>query len=386
MALGIGITVVNTRLLGPLQYGNLKFLQNLFTFVVSFLTIGIFYSGSRLLAQKENENIKHQIIGNLLIFASAVSIVLSIFLFCFSFFEEGLFNNELGSVIRLFSPLLFVFPFQTCIGKIMQGDNRIYELSVFRLGPKALYLVVVIPFNYLVPLSLTSAIAIQLGCLALLILIMVIRLRPKFENLKNYSLIILKENQAYGIYVYYGFLANVATMKLSGLSIAYFIDNTNVGFYFLALSVTAPLTMISSSLGTTLFKDFANNKAIPQKATAVTLTLSVSALLLFMLMLKRMILILYSIEYIDVVPLAYIISVGSTLRGFGDYINRFLGAHGRGKEIRNVAFANGLSNVIGYTFLIYYLGVIGAAVTSLVSDFIYWFLMYYYYKRYKQSI
>ena len=47
---GIGVSVLNTRLLGPEQYGDFKFLQSLFSFAVTFVTLGIFYSGGRLIA------------------------------------------------------------------------------------------------------------------------------------------------------------------------------------------------------------------------------------------------------------------------------------------------------------------------------------------------
>lgn len=382
--IGIGVSVVNTRLLGPQQYGDLKFLQNLFAFIVTFLTLGIFISGSRILAQGKNENIKHQLIGTLLIFAAAISIVLIIGLFIFSFFEEKLFQNELGRIIRIFSPLLFVFPFNLCLENIMQGDNKIYELSIFRVGPKVLYILVAISFNYFVSLSLTSALAIQFLTFAVIILIMIISFKPKFNNLKKNISIIWQQNKTYGSQVYIGVLAGVASARLGGLSIGYFIDNTNVGYFSLALTVTMPLRMIPNAVGTTFFKDFANRNSIPKKATAFTLILSISALFFFVMLIKKVILLLYSSEYIAVVPLAYIVSIGSIFHGIGDYINRFLGAHGKGKELRNGAFAVGISNILGYTVLVYILGTKGAAITKMISGLIYCYMMYFFYMKYRK--
>lgn len=381
MLIGIGVSVINTRLLGPQQYGDLKFLQNLFTFVVTFLTLGIFVSGSRLLAQRKNEAIKNQLIGNLLILAAAISVVLIIGLFIFSFFEEQIFNNELGRVIRMFSPLLFVFPFQICLENIMQGDNRIYELSVFRLSPRVLYLFSAISFNYFVPLSLTSALALNLGALAIVILIMIIRFKPEFTDMKRNVAIIWQENKTYGFPVYTGILAGVASAHFGGLSVGYFIDNTNVGFFSLAVIIAMPLTMISSTVGTTFFKDFSNMNYIPQKVTAVTIALSTCALLFFLLIVKRLVLLLYSAEYISVVPLVYIVSIGCVFHGFGDFINRFLGAHGKGKELRNGAIVVGISNITGYLVLVYAFGVKGAAITRLISGLIYFTMMYIFYKK-----
>ena len=379
--IGIAVSVINTRLLGPQQYGDLKFLQNLFAFVVQFLTLGIFVSGSRLLAQRKNAEIKNQLIGNLLILAAVISVALVIFLFVFSFFEEQIFHNELGRVIRIFSPLLFVFPFQLCIENIMQGDNRIYELSVFRLSPRILYFLSAISFNYFVPLSLTSALALQLVALAVTILIMTICFKAKFVNIKRNVSVIWRENKTYGFQVYIGVLAGVASAQLGGLSIGYFIDNTNVGFFSLALIIAMPLTMIPSALGTTFFKDFSNMNYIPQKVTAVTIALSTGALLFFLLIVKRLVLLLYSAEYISVVPLVYIVSIGCVFHGFGDFINRFLGAHGKGRELRNGAIAVGISNITGYMVLVYAFGVKGAAITRSIAGLIYFSMMYISYKK-----
>jgi len=379
--IGIGVSVINTRLLGPKQYGDLKFLQILFNFAVTFLTLGIFVSGGRILAQRKNEKIKNQLIGNLLILAATISIVLIIGVFIFSYFEERLFQNELGGIIRIFSPLLFVFPFNLCLEQIMQGDNKIYELSIFRVAPKILYIIVAISFNYFVPLSLTSALAIQFITFTLIILIMIINFKPNFSNLRKNISIIFQENKTYGFQVYIGIVAGVASAQLGGLSISYFINNTNVGYFSLALAVTMPLVMVPNAVGTTFFKDFANRNDIPKKATVFTLILSISTLFGFVVLIKKVILFLYSSKYEDVVPLAYIISIGCIFHGFGDYINRFLGAQGKGKELRNGSIVTGISNVLGYTIFVYIFGVIGAAFTKVLSSMIYFGIMYYYYRK-----
>ena len=382
--IGIGVSVINTRFLGPQQYGDLKFLQNLFGFVVTFLTLGVFVSGSRLLALKKNGPIKNQLVCSLLILAAAISVVLIVALFIFSFFEEQIFHNELERIIRIFSPLLFVFPFKLCLLNIMQGDNRIYELSIFQLSPKVLYLLAAIAFNYFVPLSLTSALGIQLFALALMILIMIIRFKPKFVNIKKNILIIWQQNKTYGFHDYIGTIVGTASAYLGNLSIGYFINNTNVGYFSLAVAITAPLVMIPNAVGTTLFRDFANRNSIPKKVTAVTIVLSIAAFIFFILIIKKLILLLYSSEYIAVVPVAYLVSIGSFFHGFGDYITRFMAAHGKGKDLRNCAFTVGISNIIGYLLLVYYFGVKGAAITRLTSGIIYLGVMIHFYKKLKK--
>ena len=50
--LGIIVSVLNTRYLSPIEYGDVRYVQNIINFVSSLLLVGFFTSGSRLLAKK----------------------------------------------------------------------------------------------------------------------------------------------------------------------------------------------------------------------------------------------------------------------------------------------------------------------------------------------
>ncbi len=53
LIVGIGVSIVNKRLLGKEVYGDFKFLQN--AFALTFVTLGLFYSGGRLVAKERNQ-------------------------------------------------------------------------------------------------------------------------------------------------------------------------------------------------------------------------------------------------------------------------------------------------------------------------------------------
>ncbi len=385
IVLGVGVSVVNTRLLGPQQYGDLKFLQNLFGFSLNFLTLGVFVSGSRLLAHRDHEAIKHHLMGSLMILAVLISIIFMSWILLFSSFSNEIFKNNLAFVLILALPLLFVFPFQNCLESIMQGDNRIYELSAFKLIPSIGYLLIALSFNFFMPLTFISALMIQMLSLAIVIFIVAHMLKPKFTNIRRTIALVWKENRTYGFPVYLGIIAGVASAQLGGLTIGYYIDTVNVGYFSLAMTISMPLAMIPSAVGTTLFKEFANSNEIPLKATIITIILSIFALLLFLLIIKQLVILLYSKQFLVVVPLIYIVSIGCVIHGFGDYMNRFLGAHGMGRQLRNGAIAVGLSNVFGYTLLVYKFGIQGAALTQFTSAIIYCSMMFIFYKQFRKA-
>ena len=90
---------------------------------------------------------------------------------------------------------------------------------------------------------------------------------------------------------------------------------------------------------------------------------------------------LYSSSYEVVGDYAIWLAVGFTIHGIGDMINRYLGSHGKGKEIRNASIANGLFKVFGYTVFVYFFNTPGALATTILCDFIYAFVIAYYYKK-----
>jgi len=379
--IGIAVSVLNTRILGPQHYGDLKFLHALFNIGGSIFIFGFFDSGARLIAQQKNVLYRQELIAASIVLAAIISMLVGISIYIFSYFEAKVFNNNLGHIIRLFSPLLFVYPFKLCIEKILQGDNRIYELSAFRLFPSMFYLFFAFIFNYFFSLKLPSALLIQMMTLGVAIVILIFLLKPEFRNIKRTLLAYWNENKKYGIHVYIGFLAGVISANLAEISIAYHLDNTNVGIFSLALYVTLPLSMIPSIIGTTFYKEFANRDSIPKSATIASLVLSILALSIFMLLIEKVVLFLYSEQYSAVIPLSYYLAVASILMGFGNFFNRFLGAHGKGKQMRNGAFATGLLNVIGYIFLVKWFGVKGAAVTKILSASVYLLMMIFYCKE-----
>ncbi len=178
----------------------------------------------------------------------------------------------------------------------------------------------------------------------------------------------------------------MATAQLGSILVGYFIDNTNVGYYALAATITAPLAMIPNAVGTTFFKEFADRNFISPKIIAATIFLSALSLIMFTLLIKPFTILLYSKEFLNMIPLAIWLSFGSIFYGFGDFVNRFLGAHGLGHELRNGAIAVGVSNIFGFIVLIHFFGVAGAAVTKIISGIIYFATMVYYYRVFKKSL
>jgi O-antigen/teichoic acid export membrane protein len=343
---GIILSKLNTTMLGPALYGDFKFVQNLFTFAQTFLTIGIFYSGGRIIAFQKDPEKRREFYGTIIIYTAIISLALIIVGGIFSFFEEGLFGNNLKWVILACLPLAFVFPLQ------------LYTY-----------------FEYKLILNLE----IFLLSMAIPMILIILWLKPKFNCFKSNTKLLWKENKTYGNPVYIGAITGVASAQIASFSLSYFVDNVNVGFFALAITATTPLAMLPVAFGTTLFKDFVSLPKIPAKVVLYTLIMGICTLALFQLVIGFLIRWIFLPEFAPVINLCYITAIGSTLHGFGDFINRFISAKGKGKVLRNSNFILGILNVAGYIGLVYLWGIKGAAVTKLVAGFAYMLNMLYFY-------
>jgi O-antigen/teichoic acid export membrane protein len=384
LAIGLVTSVINTRSLGPQAYGDLKFIGTLFLFLSTISTLGLFNTGSQGLAELMNEGAKRrELVGTLIVIAGLISGTFMLGAMLFSFFEPRLFANDLQLEIFLFSPLVALFILQSCIEEILQGENRIHELSLLRVLPGMLFMVFLLISAGLHWLSLNTTLTLQLIASSAVVYGALRRLRPTFAHLKENTKLLWRANRGYGWYVYLGILSNVATGYLSTFMISYFLDNTKVGFFSLATALTMPLASLAGVVGTTYFREFAHRNSIPSKVTFVTVAISGATLILFLVVIRPIVFLVYTEKFIEVASLAGIIAFGAALHGFGDYFNRFLGAHALGKELMKGAAANGVVNVIGYIVLVKYFGVQGAAVTRVFASGTYCAMMVFYYFKFR---
>lgn len=91
----------------------------------------------------------------------------------------------------------------------------------------------------------------------------------------------------------------------------------------------------------------------------------------------------YGKEYAPVIKINFIVSIGVILYGMGDFFNRFLGANGQGKALRNSSFFVGGGLLTASILLIPKWGEYGAACAKLIAGLIYLSIIIYYYLKFK---
>lgn len=379
--LGILSSIVNTRFLTPTDYGDVRYIQNLVNFIASFLLFGYFLSGSRLMALSTNQSYTRRIKGMMVVILALAGLALLLSMpLCYLFHLD---DPHLATLFLITMPVCLVPLLFNYIEQTAQGDNQIGRLSLTRLLPYLIY----VPTAYLI-YKYTGATSrkmlwLQWGIYSTVYLSIIISTRPKFTNLAPVWEALKIENHSYGIQLYIGSLVMVATNYLAGISLGFFnTDNSEVGFYTLALTVTSPLATLPAIVGTTYFKKFATQSCIPKKVLQFTALLTLGTCIVFLLIIQPVVTYLYTERYAIVGIYASVLSIAYCIHGYGDMLNRYLGSHGQGKAIRNASIANGIFKIIGFTLLVALFNTKGAIATVIVCDMIYFGSLIWYYRKF----
>jgi len=384
--LSIISSIIVTRFLGPVGFGDFKFLQNIFTLGISLFSIGFFQAGNRALVLNNDVQKGRELYGAQLVIMGGLSIIMSASLFGYVFLDNNISEKGLRDLFICLIPFAWVFLLVMYFEVLFQADNKIYLLAKSRLYPKLAYFISVLLIYFFFfeycgdRLSLIWIFFLSTQILAFLYIIY--KINPSFLNLGKRIREIWHFNKTFGLNVYAGSLFTVSFGQLTGVLISYFgMDNAGVGYFSLALTISAPLGFIPNVIGTTHYKDFSTSASISKKLFLTTFAFSFSALLMIFLLVGPFIKFFYGSDFIPVITLTYIVSVGVIFHGLADFVNRFLGSHGEGKALRNSSFIVGTCLMIFNITLIPRFGETGAAYTRILSGLIYFISMLWFYRR-----
>lgn len=388
VAVGVMVSVLNTRSLDPTGYGDYQYVHNIINFIAGFLLFGYFISGSRLLSITEAEEERRKIRGGMVAILFVASILLSVILAATGF-VYGIFLNKGTDAYLLFYSIL-IGPNILLINYInttAQGDNHIVRMAIARLLPSIVYLVAAY-FIYRTFGATPLMMLLLQGFIALIIyVVIIITTKPDFRGLKSTFKLINDENKAYGFDVYVGSVANIGLAYLGTIALGLFnSNNTMVAFFTLAVTISAPLQLLPSIIGTVYFRRFANEAKISRKVMRGTLLVTCLSFVGYVILIHPLVRILYDESYAMVSIYASFLAIAMCVQGFGDMINRFLGSHGRGREIRNASFISGALLVFGNTVLVYLFDINGAITAKILGAIGSCGTLLYYYRKYLENI
>jgi O-antigen/teichoic acid export membrane protein len=382
--IGIASSVLVANYLGASLYGDFSFVINIFGFAIIIFDFGFFQAGNRALVLNQDYQKSKEYYGALFIYMLFLFIIMSLSLFVYSQFDNNLYEKGLYQTFMLLIPFGWLFILPKFFETILHADNKINELAISRLIFSVGHLLFYwMAFNFISSYKFFIIISLYLLVNFIIFIYLFSKLKPSFVALKERMKEILFLTKIFGFHVFIGSVFGVGITQLSGVLISYFSSgNIGVGHYSLALAFSSPLKLIPNTIATTHYKDFANSNKIPLKMTLATFILSATSLIILWVIIDPFINVFYGKEFLPVIKLTYISSIGMLFYGLADYFNRFLGANGKGNMLRNSAVLVGIVILIANILLIPKWAETGAAIAFTISGFIYLLNIYSYYLKY----
>jgi O-antigen/teichoic acid export membrane protein len=389
--IGIITSIIITRYLGAKLYGDYKFINSIFSFTIIIFSFGFFQAGNRALVLNTDKKKGKEYYGAELLIVLGVYVIMSVSLILYAFFDINLQKKQLSNYLLYIIPFGWIFLLPRYFETLFQADNRIKLLAQVRLYPKLGFLITALLIYFLFSQSQLNKLGViwsfYLATQAFVFLYVLVKLQVSFRNIKTRLRELWFFNKSYGLNVYTGSLFALGFAALTEVLISYFgIDNTGVGFYALAITFTLPLSFIPNTIATTHYKDFSVSSKIPGKLFLLTLGLSLLALMGLWLLVGPFVRFFYGTEFESVIKLNFIVSFGVTAHGLADFFNRFLGAHGQGKALRNTAFLVGSTMMLFNLLLIPQWAETGAAFAKLFSGIVYLGIIVWQYKKFEKKL
>ena len=390
LPLGFISSILLTKFLGSSGYGDFQFFINFFNLVVVIVNIGLFHAGSRAFTLSENDVSSREYYGSLLILFIFIGILSTLIVLSYSLFDTNIVEKKLNTVLLFLIPVNWMYICINFADVIFQADNKIKELAIFRVLPKFLFVICIAIILYFyrdeILKKLLICLYIYFVLHGLCFFLILKKISPIFSNYKLRIREILRFNKSFGLDVYLGSVASVGFGYLSGILISYFdINNAGVGYFSLAMTISSPLLLIPNTMATSHYKEFATMNVVPKKMFTLTFIVCLMAMIFLWFFVPVFIDFFYGKEFRIVGKLSFILSMGFLLHGLGDFFNRFLGAHGQGKILRNSSLLVGTSTLLLNFILIPLFKVEGSAYAKISASTIYFVSMFFYYKKYTKS-
>lgn len=383
--MGIITSIIYTHYLGPNGFGDYQFMDNLFNFTILIATFGFFQAANRALVLNNDKEKARQYYGATFAILLAMFIVMCVGLLFYSLFDPNLKEKHLSTLLLYSIPIGWVYLTQNYFEVLFQADNKMSLLGISRLLPKIGFLlsaiIIYTVFAHLSTGRLEITWTFYLATLTIVCVYVLVKIKISFKNLRSTISEIWEYNKSYGFHVYIGSLFAVGVSTLTPVIVSYFgYNNSGVGYYSLAFALASPISFIPNTIATTNYKEFASHASIPRKLTLITISLTLLSLVMLWIIVPPFIRHFYGKKFESVIFLNFVGSSGVALYGIADYFNRFLGAHGFGKLLRNASFIIGTTVLIFNFILIPHFGANGAVFTRLIGGATYLTCILYFYQ------
>ena len=393
--LTIVTNIMITRSLGAEDYGNYLYIQKLFDFAFIILNFGLLCALNRAILLSKDEHHTKELFGSGLIVLSGIYLVICVALTVFALLSPEMRGKGILTMFFCVLPFSLIHFMMQYFEQTLPSSNRIKELIQERYLPRlglfigscGLYILLTKTSGLYNPIAIMWVVLFTTQ--ASIYTYVLYKIKPSFSNIRERIKEIFAFNREFGAKVYVGNLFSTAFSAMLPLLIGFVSENNSeVGFYALALSFAHIISFCPVVIATSHYKKFAEYDKIPGKIMLATIGITLFALACLCVLIGPFITIFYSADFEPVIRLTYITGLGATLYGLSDFFSRYFMAKGNGEFLRNSSFLVGFCTLSFSLLLVPTYKDYGAAMAYLLSGCVYMIcsIIYYIYINNKNKI
>lgn len=384
-----------TRTVSVAEYGLFFAVFSLIAFLVSIIGLGLYSSLTKYLSEfivtNELKKIKYSL---KFVFLAQLAITM-IFMLVIFFISHDIaiyfFKSQAAEpILNILLVFLLVYTWMFFFRHAFQGMRRMLELGftfILYSGLALLFLIAL--FSFSSSMITNIAYAYVLGTAATVIVCFIFFLKDlrqlgKIPSLsKKEKAVVRKSLIMFGIPVIFIGIANSILSNIDTLIITYFRSTYEVGIYQTALPTAQILLYFSSAMTTILFpiitelwtkKKYQFISTNLSLLTKLTFLLIIPAAMLFIAFPENVINILFGADYISGAFALQLLTISIVVFSIGMLFTITLnGMNKPGLNAKIIGIAAVL-NIIINIFLVPILGIIGAAITAIITFGLYFLL------------
>lgn len=370
--LGLVVSMLTARYLGPSNYGLINYAASLVAFASPLMFLGM----SEILVQEivTNPDSEGEALGSSILMCLCSSVFCILGISAFVLFanpgeKETLYVCLLYSIVLLFQAIeLIQYWFQA---KLLSKYSSVVSLIAYLLV-SGYRIILLITKKSILWFAVSNAIDILIISVALIILYNKLSEHRLCFSIKRCKLMINK-----GKYYIVSNIMLVIFAQTDRVMLKMMIDETATGYYSAAVnsaSISAfVFVAIINSVRPTIFESHLKSHSQFEKNVARLYCVIIYGALLQSLIMtifsKPIILILYGREYMASISALSIVVWYTTFSYIGGIRNIWMLAENKQKYIMSINLFGAISNILLNYYLIPLVGVDGAAIASLITQF-----------------
>ncbi|MEO3404434.1 oligosaccharide flippase family protein [Mucilaginibacter sp. CAU 1740] len=378
-------SIINSKMLSKESFGDFKYIQSYLLLVNSIINFGFFQSGSRMIAASDDDKKNRTIKGYLIYLCLMGLVIMFVITLITRLFGTRVLSDRIFHYMLLFFPLFLAHPLMNYFESVFQAERKLVSYSMYKMIPPIAYILCLLAGRNFFSGVISYNIITYYSCFLLTFIVFIVTDKIEYKGRTPVLTELLELNKEFGLQMYYGSLWGVGTGYMLTILIGYFnVNNVDVGRYSLAYTFVTLLTFLPTIFGTANFKYFINADRLPRKVLAQAIGSSLILLLFLVFTIDFWIGLFLNKSFVIVGLLVKIGAITAVLHGFGDFINKFLIAKGKGKIIKNAAIITGVIQLIAAFIFIPLYSAVGAMIANAIGSGAYFLIfLIYYYKNYE---